>query len=292
MGTSLLISLMLVATPSPLSTISTQTPPVPAPVLPWRVAAPNWRVVNTRPELADFYADRLAQALRKQGVQVVTSNEIAAALSSERQKQLLGCTEESSSCLVELGNALGVDGTLMVSFARLDESSYEANVKVISSSTGKVIAETRASGDSEKKMLTALDEAAMAVAVDLETLRPSDSAPPPSTVRSRAWVAAAGGAVFIATGAGLFVGAHNTYAQENQVLNNGAIIEEERVRQARALAVEGKRTQALAWTGVGIGIGALAGAGLMYWLGDKSPVMVQTVITPGGMAFGIGGELP
>src|SRR4051812_20243769 len=88
---------------------------------PKTVASPTWATVDVKPELAGFYADHLAQALRAQGLSVITASEMRTLLSEQRQLQLLGCNADSS-CLAELANALGTQLTLMGSIARLDES--------------------------------------------------------------------------------------------------------------------------------------------------------------------------
>lgn len=49
----------------------------------------------------------LAGAVRDEGFTVITPSQIGAVLGLERQKQLLGCAE--SSCLAEIGGAMGVD---------------------------------------------------------------------------------------------------------------------------------------------------------------------------------------
>lgn len=53
--------------------------------------------------------DHLARAIT--GVRVVTARDISVLLGFERQKQLLGCSDDGM-CMAELGNALGVQGVL------------------------------------------------------------------------------------------------------------------------------------------------------------------------------------
>lgn len=66
-------------------------------------------------------SDALAAELRKQWkVDLVTSRELTAVLSMERQKDLLGC--ESSSCVAEIAGALDVDEVVTGSVSVLGES--------------------------------------------------------------------------------------------------------------------------------------------------------------------------
>lgn len=55
----------------------------------------------------------LATHLREHGLKVMTGRDIGAVLGLERQKQLLGCMDDSTSCSAELAGALGV-GALVV----------------------------------------------------------------------------------------------------------------------------------------------------------------------------------
>jgi hypothetical protein len=72
-----------------------------------KVASPEWSAVNLKHELVLFYADSLAQALRQEGVEVITSQDIGTLLGMERQRQLLAC-DDGRSCITELGDELQV----------------------------------------------------------------------------------------------------------------------------------------------------------------------------------------
>src|SRR5438128_1810620 len=58
---------------------------------------------------ADFFREYLAQSLGDHGFDVITAKQMAAVIGLERQKQLLGCADSSSSCLAELAGALGAE---------------------------------------------------------------------------------------------------------------------------------------------------------------------------------------
>src|SRR4051794_4567099 len=85
---------------------------------PIRVAAPGFATVGIAPELANVYVERFATVLASTGtVKVTTSRDIAQVIGLERQRQLLGCADETS-CLAELAGGLGVDAVLSGSLAR------------------------------------------------------------------------------------------------------------------------------------------------------------------------------
>lgn len=69
---------------------------------------------------AQTLSELFASELRRQGASIVTQQEIAAILSHDKQKELLGC--DSTSCYVEAGAALGVDQIVAGSVAKLGKS--------------------------------------------------------------------------------------------------------------------------------------------------------------------------
>jgi hypothetical protein len=91
------------------------------------------------PQTVDLFTDALVGELRRNPVSVMTSADVAAVLGQERQRQLSGCTD--SSCLTELGGALGADriihgsvgrvgGSLVVNLTSLDPRSSRAVASV------------------------------------------------------------------------------------------------------------------------------------------------------------------
>src|SRR4051812_14698011 len=96
-----------------------------------KLASPGLSYVNVDDKLGDFFNEYFAQQLVLQGgIRVTTKNEISSLLGFERQRQLLGCSDQSSSCLAELAGALGVDGIITGSIAKLS-SGYAGNIKIV-----------------------------------------------------------------------------------------------------------------------------------------------------------------
>lgn len=88
---------------------------------------------------ADSYLDFFAERLSRTGTwDVTTSNQVAQLLGVERQKQLLGCTEDSS-CLVEVAAALGGETLISGNLGKIG-TAYTINLRLISATTGKTIA--------------------------------------------------------------------------------------------------------------------------------------------------------
>jgi len=82
----------------------------------------------------------IAEVRRQPNLQVVTPQEISTLLGFERQKQLLGCHEDTS-CMAEIGSALGVDRLLMGSAAKLG-ASWLVHLKLIDASKGSAVGQS------------------------------------------------------------------------------------------------------------------------------------------------------
>lgn len=96
------------------------------------------------PTTAAALTEALAgEVRRRSGAEVVTQREIAAVLSLERQKAILGC--ETDVCMAELGGALGADRLVAGDLARLGES-FLLHLRVVE--VGKV----RVSAQSDRRI--------------------------------------------------------------------------------------------------------------------------------------------
>lgn len=149
---------------------------LPAAAQPVRLAAPGFNAVNLDPAIASFYAEHFAQQLSLRQLSVVTAAEITALIGLERQRHLLGCEEDASSCLAELSNALGVDGIVTGSVGKLGKT-LQANIKIIRSTDGSTLSLISRTAASEDALFDALTEASALAASDvLSRLRPGTQA--------------------------------------------------------------------------------------------------------------------
>ncbi len=250
-----------------------------APAAPTRLAMPEWSTVAVDRGLANFYADGLARALRAHGLEVVTTADMAAVLGLERQKQLLSCSE-GSSCMAELGNALGCGGLVVVSLARLDRV-LTAHVRVLSPADGKTLAEASAESDSEKDFQARLDRAAGDLA---DQLRPPEA----RSVRAKAWVPLVAGAALAAAGGAAYWQATTRLDALDAHLREVKVVD----GTATTLAGEGKALEAVGMTGLALGAAGLVTGALMYALGAPPPAQLSAVVTPHGAAVALTLELP
>lgn len=257
-----------------------------------RLASPQWNLVNVDQSLGAFLADHLASGLRSNGLEVVTAQEIATLLGQERQLSLLGCSELAKNCLAELGSALGADATVVGSVAKLGSDTYQCNVKVLSTTDGRVLAEVTMREKGQEDLLDALTRAAATIAGKLRggaavTPEPPEVQTPVSRGSGPKVLVPliAGGAVAIA--GGVMVGvAGGTHGALKQQLDQGTVTDG---AAFRSQASTGATLQTLGWVGVGVGAAAMLAGGALWFFGNDTPVQPNVSLSPQGGAIGVSG---
>jgi TolB-like protein len=120
-----------------------------------RVAVMELRPLETAPAKAEILSEvALTEATAIGGLEVIGRSDINALLGLEKQRQLLGCGEDTS-CLVEIGGALGVDYLLTGSLGRLG-ALYRVDLRLVDARKARVLdrAGESVSGDEEKLVAT------------------------------------------------------------------------------------------------------------------------------------------
>jgi len=175
----------------------------------------------------------LSGELPKMGrFQVVTTSEIRSMIGFEKQKQLLGCKEDS--CLAELGGALGVDYLVTTQLAKFG-SRYRLDLRLLDARKSRAAA-------SEGEFIAGNDDALAEAAVEMlhklisnghlaepEAAAASTTEPaggltqtaPPHRSRTAAWVV--GGAAVVLAGAavGMTLYSRNTFNTAVQNVRQG-----------------------------------------------------------------------
>lgn len=176
-----------------------------------RIAALDFAVIGLDQNLGSFYAEHLSVRLEARKLRVVTQRDIATVLSLERQKQLLGCADDSTSCMAELAGALGVDAIATGQVAKVGKS-FQVNLRILSSRDASALFVFSKLVKSEEELLEALNEAGDQI---IEKLAPGEDnavvtsppsaeveAPGPrSSVRAGPWIVVGlGGAAAVVGG--------------------------------------------------------------------------------------------
>lgn len=159
--------------------VAAQTPAARAPI---KLAAPGFNFIDVDEKKGNFFVDYFGQEISQRGVQVVTKTEIATLVGFERQKQLLGCSEQEASCLAELAGALGVDGVIAGSIARIGKG-YAVSLKVLNAKNASTMAAFSGRVPSDDALLDWLSATAAQLVAKVTSARPGEppaSAGPPS----------------------------------------------------------------------------------------------------------------
>lgn len=120
--------------------------------------------------------------------QVLSSRDLSAMLGIERQKQLMGCGEDSSSCLTELSGAINAQFAVAGSVSRFGDA-LQLNLQLFDNKKGQVVHRATRLSKSESELRT---QVIYAVAEATGTPLP----PPPSKALPIALIAT-GGAAFL-----------------------------------------------------------------------------------------------
>lgn len=231
-----------------------------AAVEPIKIAVPDFQG-SVAPEQRQFFVEYFSERLIALGnVQVTTPSQIAAVLGVERQKELLGCSQQVT-CTAELAGALGAEVLILGSIAKVG-SDFALTVKAIDAKTSQPVAALSGRGAKEEALLDFLATAARQV--HAEVLGKFRGISLPRSGRhfgAHVWVP---GAVGVASGiasAVLFAlanGAASRLTSGDPTLPNRAA--------ARELAMSGSGQQLASGVMLGVGVAALATATLLYFL--------------------------
>lgn len=270
-----------------------KAPPVSAPAV-FRVEL--LKVVVLEPQVLGgaqqgaLVAEEIARALPSSAFKVTTAAQLQAVLGMERQRQLLGCGEDSNSCVTELANALGTDVIATSTLARTSDG-LRCNVVFMSGRDGtaleRVSVEAGSDGELFEQLYGAVSEAAARL---FATQRPGARLEPGQLgVRRFAWAPGLAALVLGGGAAALFaISEGNARTLENR---QGLVAS---TSAAYELAATGRTTQTVAWVLAGTGVAALATAGLMFTVG--APTEAKVVLAPAVSASGAGviisGALP
>ena len=258
---------------------------------PVKLASPGWRAVNVTEEEAEFFVNHFAQRLSRHGQRVTTRSEMASLIGLERQRQLTGCSTDSSNCIAELAGALGVEGLILGNIAKFDQG-FTIDIKVVSADTGEPLAQENGTATSSDGVLVWLRGAAPKIARRLQQkLRPGEPEPvviedaPPSPLRPAVLVPAAIGVAALGVGTFGFTQALSV----RDAIRRGegfddANLDDSLTRLDQNVA-KGELYQTIAYVGFGIGGAALVAAVAMHFLGVGGDDAIALLPSSDGGAF-------
>ncbi len=230
-----------------------------------KLAVPSF--TGARPDLASFCAERLADELGRSGFSVVTEKQIGALLGLERQRQLMGCSNETSECLAELTNALGADALVSGSIQQLGRK-LELDVRVFSAKSGERLAVVHGEAGSDEELPALLsklsEDLVPAVRVAFGEAAPPSKQPGPRLVP---WLVIGLGAAS-AIGGGVMLGLAG--ANHSTLTSGGAMTPRLTYAEGQRLASEMGTYQVVGWALVGVAVVALAVGVVLMLVGGRS----------------------
>lgn len=255
------------------------------------LAAPGLQCAGVEPVLCDAYLEHFVGNLTSRGVKVTTRNDMSQVLGVARQKQLLGCSSDTS-CLVELAGALGVAALLGGTVAKT-ESGYLSTLKVIDASDGSTKWSATRRVDNEKELFAFFEDQAAALA---GTIAPDAAAKGVSPVVK--WIPAMAGGIAAIVGGVLFAEAAAEAAVLREQIRNPQPLSKVLIapdftveEDLRIAAANGRTLQTAGWLCVGAGAAAIASSLLWWLLTPSSPVTATFLPTPNGALVGVSLEL-
>jgi TolB-like protein len=214
----------------------------------------------------------LTEAASFRGLDTIGRSDIQSMLGLERQRQLLGCTEDAS-CYAEIGGALGVDYLLVGSVGKIG-ALVRLDLKLVDGNRARVVGRVGTSLDARMEGL--VEAVQNGVRALLHQVSPADPvARPTGPARWPAWVAIGTGAAALAGGVTAAVMASSQYkelkASQGQVGFAGSYdTKSARIRKLSVLA------------DVLIPVGAVTlGVGGWLWWRSRPPAALKVQVAAG-----------
>ncbi|MBS2027174.1 MAG: hypothetical protein JST54_04645 [Deltaproteobacteria bacterium] len=239
---------------------------------------------NVGPQARLLTQVTMSEVIKSGGMEVISSAEVKSLIGYEKQRQLLGCKEDSS-CLAEIGGALGVDFMITGQLGKLGDR-YRLDLRLLNTQKARVAG---SEGDFIKDNENALGDAAVAMTRKLLVdgglraatptpaggLTASTPAPVEAPSRVPAYVSLAAAGVLAAGAAIMTLQVHNTYTTAQDCYKNANVTVQSCKDGDASLKWQGPVADAL-W------VSALATGGLSAYFFLRGPD------SPGGAGGDVG----
>jgi hypothetical protein len=253
----------------------------------FRVTPVQVVVMPTQSQASDqavFVGEEIARALSSAAFKVTTPSQLAAVMGLERQKQMMGCSDEqASSCVAELANALGADVVVSSTYARSSDGS-RCSVVFASGTDGSALERVSVEGTSDSALFERLRvEVGEAASRLFSAKRPGARLEPGKPgVRKYALIPAVAAVAFgIGAAVSLSISADAARALQSRNGQFGSPAE------VSAKASSGRLTETLGWVFAGTAVAALVTAGVVFVAGAPTEPKVTLAPIAGAGGGGI-----
>jgi len=264
--------------------------PAAAPARP-RVAVVDLKPVQgVQPGTAAVLTSIVVNDASRAGFDVISQADVATLLGVEKQKQMLGCSEDAS-CLAEIGGALGAEYVLSGQVGQIG-SRYHVALQLLDAKKARVAARSAQFCEQSEDALAAAAQAALAEllgAVALPLAPRASAAPGPDPVAKSAPPSArwrpgkllawstVGAGVAIAAGGGVSL----SLAQSRLAELEDAWRRTDYAAFYDDKSAEAKRFQAIGWGAIGAGAAVTALGGWFLYRSRDPGVALLPTLAPG-----------
>jgi hypothetical protein len=279
------------------ATVIFSLPALAAPSLPRAVVMP----VTGTDASQRAVAQSLTELARSGQVRAIGTSDLVAVLGLERQRQLVGCGDRSSSCLTEISAALGAEWLVSSTLGRVGKS-LRFDLKVIHASDARVVFRDGRSVKEAGEIFDVVTQLTRALLAErpfgeAQEQAPTEGAPRVATAAEAAapspverprlapWVTVGVGAVSLGVGVAFTVDAATSWSQ----LQGSDYVPLHTFQQQQELVTRHNRNAILGPVLGGVGLAAVAGG--VLWALLPQPVPVSFGFVPGSNLFVVGGAL-
>jgi len=249
-----------------------------------KVAVMEVKILYGDPQVEALLSEvALTEAASFRGLDTIGRSDVQSLLGLERQRQLLGCSEDAS-CLADLGGALGVDYLLVGSVGRIG-TLLRLDLKLVDGKKARVIGRVGTSLDDRPERLVEATQAG--VRALLHEISPTDPGPRQSgPSRLPAWVALGAGGAALAVGLASGALAASEY---RSLKNSQGDVGYAGSYDARSAKVH--RYALLSDVLVPVGLVTLGVGGWLWWRSRPAePIAVKVAALPDGAGLLLSGR--
>ncbi len=249
-------------------------------VAPVKVSMPSLSCGQLDPIVCANVNDYVAGKLTRPELELTTSADIAQALGAERQRQLLGCSDDATDCMAELAGALGSEVILFGTVAKFEGRLF-VNLRAISSA-GKPLGNRALRADDLRGLEREFDRELPGFGDELlAVLRPA------LLVKRRWFWVPTGLALASAAVGAVLLGLAQSNARQLDAWGTAKAPTREAIHSA---TVTGTTLQSAA-VGLFLGAGAAAVAAVVVWLLEGRPPGPKPVASGSAPTTGTGAVL-
>lgn len=254
-------------------------PPAAKPAAKQKLAVLEIRPLGTEAARAELVSEiALTEASAVKGYDVIGKSDIVSILGFEKQKAVLGCTDDSA-CLAELGGALGVDLVLVGSLGRIG-ALYRLDLKLVDSRRARIKGRVGVNVEGQEEKIVQATQRAVRALLDPDakialtgpnTIDLSAPAAPPKP-RALGWTAIGTGVLAVGLGAfATYEGmtARSKYSSASSMLEGGVLrVDASAAAYGKAVS-DGNSARTMAYVSGGAAVGCAVVSGVLAYVSYK-----------------------